>query len=470
MRLSTSILAGRTGRSIVVILSLLVSSVQAANENPGQNKIALRVLYAGNPASDRSRDFATFLEQHFETVQTGDYEKFKPEDANGFDVVVFDWTSIYPRDENGKISWDENLQLAQPQPPKIDRNFSRPCVLIGAAAGTLSHQLQTAINWKCLCLENFAHDTDTDHAMFREPIPISLEFERREKPLDYYVHPGTEKIGETIQVWKVQEKSFPEIDPGLVSSRENFTHTPDAEVISGGINGKGPTSVAIGRHGNFLLWGFSGEPSEMTELGRNAFINAVCYIQKFDGKTPGPAEFGYGGRDTFLEQVYGLRTVSDEYLEKQGEQFREMVRENPPPEKQLQEIGDDPVAYFRKMLEPYAKQTKEKLPKAVRDACGEDTEQLIRYYRENLEYLRANGNGEFLVDEDVQTLGVSNRSPELLEKCVALLEAGEQAELAARVLKRYTQQSYSEPAEWRRWLEQHAANLRFDENRGVFTY
>jgi hypothetical protein len=147
-----------------------------------------------------------------------------------------------------------------------------------------------------------------------------------------------------------------------------------------------------------------------------------------------------------------------------------MVRENPPPEKQLQEIGDDPALYFRKMLEPYAKQTKERLPKAVRDKCGDDTEQIIRYYRENLEYLRANGNGEFLVDEEVQTLGVSNRSPNLLEKCVGLLETGEQAELAARVLKRYTQQSYSEPAEWRRWLEQHAAKLRFDENRGVFTY
>jgi hypothetical protein len=122
------------------------------------------------------------------------------------------------------------------------------------------------------------------------------------------------------------------------------------------------------------------------------------------------------------------------------------------------------------MLEPYAKQVKERLPKTVRDECGDDTEKLIRYYRENIEYLRKNGHGEFFVDEDVRTLGVSNRSSELLEKCVGLLEAGEQAELAARILNRYTQQSYSQPAEWRRWLEQHAASLRYDENRGVFTY
>ena len=404
------------------------------------------------------------------TVQSGDYEKFTLEDAKDYDVVVFDWTSIYPRDENGKISMDENLRLAQPKPPQIDRNFSRPCVLIGAAGGTLCNQLQIAINWKCLCLENVAHDVETEHAIFQGPVPVSLVFEKREKPADYYTHPGTEKIGEAIEVWKVQEKSFPEIDPGLVSTRETFVDTPDAEVISGGINGKGPTSVAIGRHGNFLLWGFSGQPSEMTESGRSAFVNAICYIQKFDGQAPGPTQSSYGGRDFLLEQVYGLRSVSDEYLEQQVKRLHEMIRDNPLPEKQLKEIGDDPAAYFRKMLEPYAKQVKDKLPKDIRDKCGDDTEELIRYYRENLEYLRTDGSGGFEVDEEAKTLGISNRSPEILTKCVGLLEKGEQSELVARVLSRYTGQSFEEPSEWRRWLEANSEKLSYDENRGVFSY
>jgi hypothetical protein len=54
-------------------------------------------------------------------------------------------------------------------------------------------------------------------------------------------------------------------------------------------------------------------------------------------------------------------------------------------------------------------------------------------------------------------------------KCVALLESGEQRELAQRVLERSTGQTFEKPAEWRKWLETNAAKLRY-ENRGVFAY
>ena len=442
----------------------------ASHEVGAPEKIAVRVLYAGNPDSERSKDFAAHLEEHFVAVQTADYEEFTPDKAKDFDVVIFDWTSIYPRGDDGKITWSDKVQLAQPAPPKIDRSFSKPCVLIGAAGGSITHQLNIAINWKCLCLENTAHDVMTDHAVFHQPLPVEIEYDERDKPLDYYTHPGMERIGEKINVWKVQEKTFPEIDPGLVSSRENFTDTPDAEVISGGVNGKGPTSVAIGRHGNFLLWGFSGQPSEMTESGRRAFINAVCYIKDFDGQTAGPVQSTYGGRDSLLEQVYSLRSTSDAYLDKQVEYFQKMIRDNPPPESTLKEIGGDPAAYFRKMFEPHAQEIRKKLPKAVREECQDETEKLIRYYRDNLEYLRSDREGGFVVDEDARTLGVSNRSPQLLEKCVALLEQGEQSELATRVLERYTRQSHEQPSQWRDWLNASAQELQYDETEGVFSF
>ena len=353
----------------------------------GAGRIDLRVLYAGNPDSERMQDFERFLNEHFAKVTTADYREFTPETANDYDVVIFDWTSIYPRDANGKVTFDV-AGISSPKPPKLDRTFDRPVVMIGAAAGSIANQLQIAINWKCLCLENFAHDVEAKHAIFQGPRAVDLELQEQEKPDDYFVHPGTQKLGETIKVWKVQEKTFPEIDPGLVSSRENFVETPDAEVISGGINGKGPTSVAIGRHGNYLLWGFSGQPSEMTDSARSAFVNSICYIQKFDGKTPGPVRSTYGGRDSLLEQVYWLRSVSDAYISQQVERFKKMVAESPLPAKELEKVGDDPAAYFRKMFEPHAKQILEKLPANVREQCHDDTEQLIRYYTENLEYLR----------------------------------------------------------------------------------
>ena len=63
--------------------------------------------------------------------------------------------------------------------------------MIGAAAGSIANQLQIAINWKCLCLENFAHDVETKHAIFQGPRAVDLELQEQEKPGDYFVHPGT---------------------------------------------------------------------------------------------------------------------------------------------------------------------------------------------------------------------------------------------------------------------------------------
>jgi hypothetical protein len=38
-------------------------------------------------------------------------------------------------------------------------------------------------------------------------------------------------MNKTINVWKVQAKTFPDIDPGLVSDPSAFDDSPDAEVI-----------------------------------------------------------------------------------------------------------------------------------------------------------------------------------------------------------------------------------------------
>ncbi len=66
---------------------------------------------------------------------------------------------------------------------------------------------------------------------------------------------------------------------------------PDAEILCIGYNtGKMNGAVAVGRHGNFLQWGFSAPPSKMTDAGRKFFLNSICYIAKFDGKTPSSAK------------------------------------------------------------------------------------------------------------------------------------------------------------------------------------
>jgi hypothetical protein len=122
--------------------ALLASGAPSRADGP----IDLKVLYAGNPGSDRERDFKGCLEQHFARVATINYQKFRQKDAKGYDVVILDWTSIYPRDEHGTIA-KTFTGLNSPTPPKLTRDFDRPTILIGAAGAQATRPLGLKINW-----------------------------------------------------------------------------------------------------------------------------------------------------------------------------------------------------------------------------------------------------------------------------------------------------------------------------------
>ena len=111
------------------------------------DKIDLKVLYAGNSASERATDFTEFLEKHFTGVTAMDFAKFKESDADGHDVVIFDWTSIYNRDDSGKIDNKSGSLISMPPSPRLSQNFARPTILIGAAGGQVAGTLQIKINW-----------------------------------------------------------------------------------------------------------------------------------------------------------------------------------------------------------------------------------------------------------------------------------------------------------------------------------
>ena len=125
---------------------LMMGTAAVAADETAAGKFELRILYAGNRESDRAKDFAAFLEEHFAKVTVAGLADFKPSDADGYDVVIFDWTSIYPRDKSGKI--DQSLgNISMPKTPRLPQDFSRPTVLIGAAGGQVAGSLQLKINW-----------------------------------------------------------------------------------------------------------------------------------------------------------------------------------------------------------------------------------------------------------------------------------------------------------------------------------
>jgi hypothetical protein len=267
-----------------------------------------------------------------------------------------------------------------------------------------------------------AHGVVPTHAIFHKPYPVEIKYEEMPTPANYRHWPGGETLGKTMKVWKVQSKKFPDIDPGLVSDPYGFSDSPDAEVISSGENSKGPDAVALGRHGNFFLWGFAAQPSDMTPEARKCFVNVVHYIRQFDGRKPLVRKTS-SGREWALVYAGYLKQISDEQ--------------------------------FLKQL----------FPEDLRKRFGKDPEKYVAYYKENLEYLHRAGN-HFVVDEDVKHLGLSNRKVELLERCVALLEAGKEAALAQRILERYTSEKFAEAGQWRTWLDKNRSRLFFTDVGG----
>jgi len=90
-------------------------------------------------------DFERFLTEHFATVGTASLEEFTAQDADDYDVVILDWVSIYPRDENGNID-RENFQLRMPRFPELPKDYDKATVMISSVAarvgGHPNHQLK----------------------------------------------------------------------------------------------------------------------------------------------------------------------------------------------------------------------------------------------------------------------------------------------------------------------------------------
>jgi hypothetical protein len=127
-------------------LALTAVLALGLNSRAGE-PIDLKVLYAGNPGSDRQKEFTSFLQKQFAEVGSTDYRTFSEGDSRGYDVVILDWTSIYPRDEDGKIK-EVNNGLNSPTPPKLAESYDRPTILIGAAGGFVAQSLRLKIDWR----------------------------------------------------------------------------------------------------------------------------------------------------------------------------------------------------------------------------------------------------------------------------------------------------------------------------------
>lgn len=270
---------------------------------------------------------------------------------------------------------------------------------------------------------------DAKHEIFHKPNEVKLTFEDAPTPSNYQGYIESKDLGPTLKVWPVQTaKAGRDCDFGVVSDPYGFEDSPDAEIIASGLNSKGPRSVAIGRHGPFLMWGFSGGPGQMTPEARQVFVNAVAYIRRFDRVEP------------IVRRTARSREWIRNYL---------IMAER---------------AKIPSLLNTW-------FPERLVTAFGTDIARYRAFFDAQLNSVYFNPEkGGFDIDPDLILVGGSNRDPEMLERCVTMMEKNDSADLALRLLRRYTTESYGDAKEWRGWLNRNKRRLFFSDVGGFKFY
>ncbi len=266
-----------------------------------------------------------------------------------------------------------------------------------------------------------AHVGSLDHEIFSKPFKVKPEFKFLQTPGNYRRFPDGDKLPDQMKVWLVQNtgKRF----GSVVARSYGFTDSPDAEALVLGFNtGKEYGAVGIGRHGNFLQWGYWAPPSQMTEAGKKLFLNCICYIHKFDGKAPLI-------RRATSQRMNAIRLAA-----------------------LINRIKSE--SFFSSTF-----------PADLKTKYEGDPNGLVQYYRNYFELIYR--DRVFLIDSELQSLDLdSNRKIETLEKLIALLKDDIKADTAKLLLKRYTKESFETLDQWQSWFDGNKDRIFFTDVGG----
>jgi hypothetical protein len=283
---------------------------------------------------------------------------------------------------------------------------------------------------------------DAAHEIFQKPFKVDLELDEIDTPANYRRYPEGVGLPPKMQVWRVHPDKLKDKNVGLVSDGYGFTDSPDCEYVSSGLNSKGPGSVALGRQGNWFLWGFCAAPSDMTEPAKRAFLNTVVYMKRFDGQralVTNPTrsrQWAYaflrleGTADKDLGPNYEI-IYSPALLELAGNKGRKLA--------ELLK-ADEGWIYWEEYDAPQSR------PDESRPAKRPT---------------------RIAIDQDAKALGIANNDPKILDRAVEMLAKGDRKDVALRILERYTDQKHgTDAAAWRAWLDGSKGRLYFTDTGG----
>lgn len=460
----------------------------------GIRKSNLKVLYVGGSpdintgsrtdsaelagsVKKRMASFEKMLKRYFREVTVTDAKDYRPALSDHYDVTVMDGrpTPIRPaireKDASGNIVRYEAAAY-------LPDGFSRPMLMIAEMSDLLGRSIGLKTDWYCLCLDADAHHIRTEHPVFQGPFPVEMTLVKKPTPEAMFSYPysGGGVAPDSLPMWRVQRdgyRSHPGVRIGMVSRPGGFEDSPEAEMISGGVSAKSWDAVAIGRHGNFLHWGFAASPDGMTEEAQNVFANAIVYIAAFAGQTPIARKYNdriITRHDIALRAFSATRRAYDQDVEAQKgyaammEETKQKAMEKQSRGEKLEQMEQIALNYRPQPSPSYEETLQERFP-ALYKQFGADEEAYADYYRDNAPYFYPQGY-DFFIDEDVRSLGIPNNDIRLLGKAIAMWESGERVGKARRILTRYTLCRFATPAEWRAWFEANKSRLFFTEAGG----
>jgi hypothetical protein len=478
----------------IIIISILLSifTMPAWGQIRKSN---LKILYVGGSSDtdrysvkdttglkknigERMASFETMLKEYFNSVTVILASKYTQELSYKYDVTIMDGTPvpITPRVTERDASGKTTNTLAAGY---FTEDFDRPVLTIGELGETLGRRIGLKTDWYCLCLDADAHSFRKEHPIFNGPFPLKMTIVEKPTPEDafHYAYYSDKPLPATLPMWRVQTKGYKTdagFRVGMVSRPWGFEDSPDAEYISSGVCAKTLDAVAIGRHGNFLHWGFAASPTYMTEEGKTVLANAIVYISKFAGQ--GIIARKYYDRLATREYLKELKYLStrESYEErlKMEEDFNQMYLKKQKEAAERKERGEtltqiDEIALNFKpqpsmSFEDYIK----RYQKDFFQLFGMNVKEYAKFYDANRDYFYSSGFYHLEVDEDVKSIGIPNNDKRILDEAIKMLETGKDVEKGKRILARYTLVDFASAKEWRNWFEKYKEKLFFTETGG----
>ncbi len=278
-----------------------------------------------------------------------------------------------------------------------------------------------------------------------------------------------------MPMWRVQTEGYRDGN-GMITGTVSYdlTDAPDGEFISGGLNSKGPNSMAIGRQGSYLHWGFAASPTYMTDEAKLVFVNSIHYIRKFSGQRAFSRLESVTLRSSIDRVLYQLSDEGNaamaDFTEKSAIKDRQAKKKL----KEKREKGKklNPIEAARLTWDEPSWQRKNalaRLPESLRNELGDDLESYVTYLKENRRYMYGSPDGWFeplKLDEDAKELGIANHDIKILDHSISLLETDPENKMAKRILKRYTGQGFESSDQWKQWLNRRRDYLFFSEHAG----